>query len=223
MRVVGVVVVDGHPVEPRAQVALHVRYERACVRLEIEALPVLRGDDELPEPRIARLLPTSQGRREVDAALLGVEAPALPALALGALARQVRSVGGPGGAPSVTGVGRLHGAPLPPGVHASQEGSAPPSPAPALVTAPAMATGPAWQRGLPAAVLGGEPRRQSEVVGGGGAHQSTVHTGRATASTCDTGIGPTYRLSQLLGTRVLTTQTSPAPTTWRPQAVCSSG
>jgi hypothetical protein len=41
MRVVGVVVVDGHPLEPRPQVALHVRDERPRVRLEVELLRLL--------------------------------------------------------------------------------------------------------------------------------------------------------------------------------------
>src|SRR4029453_102474 len=53
-------------------------------------------------------------------------------------------------------------------------------------------------------------------------HQSTVHTGRATDQTCDVEIGPRYRLSQLFGTRALTSQSSSAPTTCRPHATCGS-
>src|SRR2546426_5657623 len=53
-------------------------------------------------------------------------------------------------------------------------------------------------------------------------HQWTVHTGRATDHTCAVEIGPRYRLSQLFGTRVLTSQSSSAPTTYRPHATCGS-
>jgi hypothetical protein len=49
-----------------------------------------------------------------------------------------------------------------------------------------------------------------------GPHQSTVQTGRATHDTWNVGIGRRYRLSQLLDTRVLMSQSSPAPTTYRP-------
>ena len=51
-------------------------------------------------------------------------------------------------------------------------------------------------------------------------HQSIVHTGRA-IDTCDVEIGPRYRLSQLFGTRVLTSQSSSAPTS-RPHAACGN-
>src|SRR5207249_623121 len=53
-------------------------------------------------------------------------------------------------------------------------------------------------------------------------HHSTVHTGRATDHTCAVEIGPRYRLSQLFGTRVLTSQIWSAATTYRPHATCGS-
>jgi len=68
----------------------------------------------------------------------------------------------------------------------------------------------------------GSPSRACLNVGSSAArlHQSIVHTGRA-IDTCDVEIGPRYRLSQLFGTRVLTSQSSSAPTS-RPHAACGN-
>src|SRR5207244_3861885 len=77
VRVVGVVVVDGHPLEARPQVALHVRDERPRVRLEVEPLGVLGRDDELPEALVPRPLPAAESRQQIDALLLGTEAATL--------------------------------------------------------------------------------------------------------------------------------------------------
>ena len=68
----------------------------------------------------------------------------------------------------------------------------------------------------------GSPSRACLNVGSSAArlHQSIVHAGRA-IDTCDVEIGPRYRLSQLFGTRVLTSQSSSAPTS-RPHAACGN-
>ena len=144
VRVVGVVVVDGHPFQTGTQVALHLRDEGAGVRLEVELVAVLGRDNELPEPLIARPLPAAEGRGELDPLTFRAEASALPALALGALPGQVGAVRGPGGTPPILRVGGLHGAPLPARVHARQERSAAASPPPELTGAPPTAAHPAW-------------------------------------------------------------------------------
>src|SRR5262245_51393432 len=144
VRVTGVVVVDGHPLEARAEIPLHVRDECSCVRLQVEALSVLRRDDELPQPFVARPLPAPQRRRKLDAVLLRAEATALPALTLGALPRQVRAVRSPRSAPAVPRVGRLHGAPLPARIHAAEERAAAAQTASAQTTAPPTATCMSW-------------------------------------------------------------------------------
>src|SRR5262249_55839117 len=46
---------------------------------------------------------------------------------------------------------------------------------------------------------------------------------RAIARTWDIGNGPRYRLSQLFGTRVLTSHSWSAPTTCLPHVACASG
>ena len=53
-------------------------------------------------------------------------------------------------------------------------------------------------------------------------HHSTVHTGCATDHTCDVEIGPRYRLSQPMGTRMVTSHSWSAPTTCRPLTVCGN-
>jgi len=146
VRVVRVVVIDGHPLEVRSQISLHVRHEGPRVRLEIKAIGMLWRNDELPEACVAGPLPASQGGGEIDALALGAEAAPLPALALGTFPRQVRAVRGPRSAPAVPGVGGLHGAALPPRVHPRQEGTAAASSAPKSAGAPAIAARPAWQR-----------------------------------------------------------------------------
>src|SRR5207244_6016038 len=136
------------------QISLHVRNESSCVCFEVQALGVLRRDDELPEARVARPLPASQGGGEVDALALGAEAAPLPALTLGTFPRQVRSVRGPGSAPAVPGVRGLHGAALPARVHPCQERTAAASSAPKSASAPSTATRPAWQRRATPAMAG---------------------------------------------------------------------
>ena len=42
VRVVGIVVVDRDPLQPRTKITFHVRYESPGVRLEVEAVCVLR-------------------------------------------------------------------------------------------------------------------------------------------------------------------------------------
>src|SRR5258708_1001480 len=206
VRVVGVVVVDGHPLEARFQISLHVRYEGSRVCFEVETLRVLRGDDELPEARVARALPASQGGGEVDALALSTEAAPLPALALGTFPRQIRSVRGPGSAPAVPGVGGLHGASLPARVHARQERAAAASSTPESASAPAIAARPAWPWRASPPMTRGQSRGELEVVARErrhrltsvparlhGQHQLTVHIGQATASTSERTEGPRYQ------------------------------
>src|SRR5207245_9686010 len=101
-----------------------------------EAIRVLGRDDELPQALVACPLPAPEGRRKVDALLLGTEPAPLAAPALRALARQVRPVRGPRRAPAVPGVGGLHGAPLPARIHAAEKRAAAAQPAPAQTSAP---------------------------------------------------------------------------------------
>src|SRR5881628_734540 len=230
MRVVRVVVVDGHPIEARSQISLHVRHEGPRVRLEIKAISMLGRDDELPEACVAGPLPASQSGGEVDALALGAEAAPLPALALGTFPRQVRAVRGPGSAPAVPGVRGLNGAALPASVHPRQERTPAASSAPKSAGAPAIAARPAWQRRATTAMARAQSRGELEVVARERHYRSTskpaplhVHTGHATARTCDREKGPRYRLSQLFGTRVLTSQNSSAATKCRPQTACGNG
>src|SRR5206468_4526949 len=164
MRVVRVVVVDGHPLEARSQISLHVRHEGPRVRLEIKAIGMLWRDDEFPEACVAGPLPASQGGGEVDALALGAEAAPLPALALGTFPRQVRAVRGPGSAPAVPGVGGHHGAALPASVHPRQERTAAASSVPKSASAPPTAAGPAWQRRASAPMARAQSRGELEVV-----------------------------------------------------------
>src|SRR5439155_27160088 len=164
VRVVGVVVIHGHPLESRPQVALHVRDERPCVRLEIQALGVLGRDDELPQALVAGPLPAPEGRRKVDALLLGTEPATLPAPTLRAVARQVRPVRGPRRAPAVPGVGGLHGAPLPACIHAAEKRAAAAQPAPTLTSAPSTAPRPSWRRWATAPMVRGQPCGEPQVI-----------------------------------------------------------
>jgi len=229
MRVVRVVVVDGDPLEARSQISLHVGHESPRVRLEIKAIGMLGRNDELPEAGVAGPLPASQGGGEVDALALGAEAAPLPALALGTFPRQVRAGRGPGSAPAVSGVEGLRGAALPASVHPRQERTAAASSAPKSAGAPAIAACPAWQRRATSTMARAQSRGELEVVARQCHHRLAsepaplhVHTGHATARTCDREKGPRYRLSQLFGTRVLTSQNSSAPTTCRPQTACDN-
>src|SRR5262249_44603905 len=142
MRVVGVVVIDGHPLEARPQVALHVGDERPGVPLEVETLGVLGRDDELPQPLVARPLPAPEGRRKIDAFLLGAEPTPLATTALRALARQVRAMCGPRCAPTIPGVGSLHSASLPTGIHAAEKRAPAAQSVPAQPSTPSTAPGP---------------------------------------------------------------------------------
>src|SRR5436189_4057091 len=64
MRVVGIVVIDRDPLESHPQVMLHPCDQRSRVGAEVEACRLLRGDDELEEPRVAGGLPPLQRLRE---------------------------------------------------------------------------------------------------------------------------------------------------------------
>src|SRR5207245_10137351 len=72
------------------------------------------GAVEPPEAHVASLLPTSERGRQVHVVAFSVEAVTPCAFTLGALAGEVRPVGGPGGAPAVARIGGLDGAPLKP-------------------------------------------------------------------------------------------------------------
>ncbi len=61
-----VVVVDGHPLEPRPEVAFHRRHELAGVLAQVHAVAVFGRDDELPQAPVACALPRGQRAREVD-------------------------------------------------------------------------------------------------------------------------------------------------------------
>jgi hypothetical protein len=67
VRVCGVMMVNPHPLKRDAEVALQGPDELAGVAAKIEALALLRRDDELPEARIPGTLPAREPRRDVDA------------------------------------------------------------------------------------------------------------------------------------------------------------
>jgi len=67
MRVGGVVMLDRHPLEVHAEVALQGPDEFAGVTAEIQSLALLGRDDELPQARIPGTLPAREPRRDVDA------------------------------------------------------------------------------------------------------------------------------------------------------------
>src|SRR5262249_54876893 len=93
---------------------LHLSDERASVGEKVETVTVLGRDDELPQPLVAGLLPSTERCREVHVLALGVEALALGALALRAFSRQVGAVRAPRGAPAIARVRGLHSAALQP-------------------------------------------------------------------------------------------------------------
>ena len=113
MGVIGVVVVDRDPLEPGAEVVLHLAHEGAGMEAEIELRPLLGRDDGFPEAGVAGRLPGAERRGEVE--VVPVRGEAEPALAgpLGAIPRQIRAVGPPGAGAPVANVGDLDDAPSP--------------------------------------------------------------------------------------------------------------
>ena len=110
---IGVVVVDRDPLEPGAEVVLHLAHEGAGMEAEIELRPLLGRDDGLPEAGVASRLPGAQRRGEVK--VVPARGEAEPSLAgpLGAIPRQIRAVGPPGAGAPVANVGDLDDAPSP--------------------------------------------------------------------------------------------------------------
>ena len=112
VRVIRVVVIDGHPLEAGPEVLLHPRQERSRVRAEVEPGGLLGRHDQLEEPRVTGGLPALQGLGEIEVVPVGGEASPLLALALGTLPREVGAVRPPAGAAAARGVGDLDGAAL---------------------------------------------------------------------------------------------------------------
>jgi hypothetical protein len=95
VRVRRVPVVDGHPFEPRPEVAFdRVQYAPRVLH-QVERVAALGREDHLPEPRILGSLPAVEPPVDLDLGAPGVEAEALLTLSLGALAGQVAAVGPP--------------------------------------------------------------------------------------------------------------------------------
>src|SRR5439155_11588903 len=111
--VVGVVVVDRDPLQPGAEVVLHLAHEGAGMETEIELRPLLGRDDGFPEAGVARRMPGTQRRGEVK--VVPARGEAEPSLAgpLGAIPREIRTVGPPGANAPVTNVGDFDDAPSP--------------------------------------------------------------------------------------------------------------
>jgi hypothetical protein len=110
--VVRVVVVDGHPLEPRPEIPLHGVQDAPGVAHQIERLAALGRQDHLPHARIFGLLPAVEPPVDLHRALRSVEAEPLVALALGAFAGQVAAVGPPASRRPVRHVVELHDAAL---------------------------------------------------------------------------------------------------------------
>jgi len=106
----GVEVLDAHPLEVEAQVPLHRCHELARVLAEIESLPGLGRDDELPKTRISRLFPLGEAPRDVDPLLASIEAEAALSLLLRAFPREVPTVGSPVRAPAIRRIPHLDNA-----------------------------------------------------------------------------------------------------------------
>ena len=93
--VVGVVVVNGDPLQPGPQVGFHRSHQLANVLFEVHAVGVLGRYDEPPHELVAVLLPLPDPRNQIDVAALHVEPPALFVLKLRPFAREVAGVRDP--------------------------------------------------------------------------------------------------------------------------------
>src|SRR5260370_24292345 len=93
--VVGVVVVNSDPLQPRPQVGFHRSHQSANVLFEVHPVGVLGRYDESPHELITVLLPLPDPRYQIDVAALHVEPPALFVLKLRPFAREVAGVRDP--------------------------------------------------------------------------------------------------------------------------------
>ncbi len=112
VRVRRVVVIDRHPLEPRAEIVLDLRHQLPRVLGEVHPSPRLGRDDDLPEASIPSLLPGVEPFGEVEIVPLRVEPEAPRALALCARAAQVAALRSPGSASLVPRERDLHEAAL---------------------------------------------------------------------------------------------------------------
>ena len=122
--VVGVVVVDRDPLEPGAEVVLHLAHEGAGMEAEIELRPLLGRDDGFPEAGVARRMPGTERRGEVK--VVPARGEAEPSLAgpLGAIPREIRTVGPPGANAPVANIGDFDDALSPVRPHADDDAGA---------------------------------------------------------------------------------------------------
>ncbi len=107
----GVVMINGHPLEAPAEIALYAVNELSRVSPKVELVAMLRRHNDLPKPRILFTLPGAESLLQVDLVALGVEPEPAVVFALGTLPREVAPVPIPASFLCVPGVGDLnHGA-----------------------------------------------------------------------------------------------------------------
>jgi len=112
MRVVGVVVVDRDPLEPRPEIPLHGIQDAPSVVHQVESLAALGRQDHLPHARIFGLLPAVEPPVDLHRTLRSVEAEPLVTLPLSTFASQVAAMGAPAPGRLVGHVLELDDAPL---------------------------------------------------------------------------------------------------------------
>jgi len=67
MRMLRIEMCYGHPFDRRAEIGLDSAHYVPCEALKIETLTEFRGDDQLPQPWVAALLPCEELRSYIDA------------------------------------------------------------------------------------------------------------------------------------------------------------
>ena len=92
VRVVGVPVIDGHPIEPRAEIDLHLLGQIAREGLEVGHLAGILGRDDEPEMMPVVLAPLREGRA-IGTVAAGIEHLGPLATPGDAVALQVRKMG----------------------------------------------------------------------------------------------------------------------------------
>ena len=109
VRVVGVVVRHGDPIQVSGEVEAHAVHEVPGEAGEVEVGAVFGGEDDLEEALVAGALPLSEALGDIGDVAVGVEAGHFFS---GAFAGDVTAVGGPLASYAIGRVGDSHGAAL---------------------------------------------------------------------------------------------------------------
>jgi hypothetical protein len=107
VRMQGVVVVNGDPLEAPSEVVLYAMNELSGMSSKVQLLTELRRHDQLPEPRILLSFPGAESLLQLHLVALAVKPEAALVSVLHALAREVAPVPVPGALLCVSGVGHL--------------------------------------------------------------------------------------------------------------------